>query len=418
MSSRVLILHYTPPGVIGGVEHVIEQHARLLLDRGFRVEIVAGRQADTDLPVHVIPQIDAAIPENVAIEAELAAGVVSGRFHSAREAILDRLEPLVRDVNALIAHNAFTLHFSLPLTAALWQLTSECSPPIAIAWCHDLAWVNPLYLPIMHDGYPWDLLRVRAPGVTYVTVSHERKEELEDLWDEHEPEAVVVPNGIDLYAFLRLSKRTNQLVRSLDLLDRDAILLLPVRITRRKNIQHAIRAVRVLKDRGLDVRFIVTGPTAPHHPQRSRTYLDELKALRRELDVEAEVIFLADDQGERLDDRTVSELYVLADCLFFPSESEGFGLPILEAGLAGVPAALADIPVFREVGGDEASYFALDGPPEDAADAVTKLLELPTTRLRRRVRQEYRWDVIVDRRLVPLLQSERARLQQPGSKAR
>jgi glycosyltransferase involved in cell wall biosynthesis len=41
----------------------------------------------------------------------------------------------------------------------------------------------------------------------------------------------------------------------------------------------------------------------------------------------------------------------------FPSEFEGFGLPILEAYKNDCPALLNNIPVFREVAGDSGVYF-------------------------------------------------------------
>lgn len=51
------------------------------------------------------------------------------------------------------------------------------------------------------------------------------------------------------------------------------------------------------------------------------------------------------------------------------SISEGFGLPIVEAARYGAPLLLSDIPVFREVAGEHASYF----PVGDSA-ALAKLL--------------------------------------------
>jgi glycosyltransferase involved in cell wall biosynthesis len=396
------MIHYTPPGIVGGVEQIIQRHAALFEERGITVDVAAGRSSTQDLPVHVIPEIDAAAPANVAIEHELAAGAVSPRFHDARQSIARKLTPLVDAADAVIVHNAFTLHFSLPLTAVLWQLAGAAGAAF-LAWTHDVAWINPLYIPAMHGGYPWDLLRVPAPGVHYVTVSHERKAELQRLWGDTNEPVTIVPNGVDVAGLLRLSERIRQVVDRYSLLDLDLILLLPVRITRRKNIEKAIETVRVLKDRGLEVRLIVTGPTAPHHPDRSRAYLVELKLLRSQLGLESDVVFLADDLGVTLEDTEIAELYSVSDCLFLPSESEGFGLPILEAGVLRVPVVLTRLPIFCEVGANDVSYFSLDDEPTIVADTILRAVDTPTARLRRRVRREYRWDVIVDRIMMPLL---------------
>ncbi|MGH2442842.1 MAG: glycosyltransferase family 4 protein [Chloroflexota bacterium] len=403
MATRVLIIHYTPPGIVGGVEYVMQEQVRLLSDRGFRVQVVAGRPGAKDLRAHVIPEIEAATDESAVVEEELAAGVVSPRFHRRRKIILDRLTSLAADADFLIVHNAFTLQFSMPLTAALWELAATRRYGSVVAWCHDLAWTNPLYLPAMHDGYPWDLLRVPAPNTRYVTVSVERKRQLAQIWRAHTADIRVIPNGVDVKSFLRLGTMTCDLVERYRLLDRDIVLLLPVRITRRKNIEAAIRATGCLKERGLDVMLLVSGPVAPHHPGRSAAYLDGLKRLRDERDVRDEIVFLADELGQSLDDQTVGELYSISDALLLPSMQEGFGLPILEAGISRVPVISSDIPIFREVAGGEAALFEPEGPAGAIANMILAALDTPAGRLRRRVLNEYRWDVIVDTLLLPLL---------------
>jgi mannosylglucosylglycerate synthase len=402
-ACRVLIVHYTPPGIIGGVEHIIEQHVRLLVERGIEVEIVAGRKGRAAVPVHVLPEIDAARASNVRVEQELAEGRVTPQFHTLVERIETVLEPLVRRFTSLIVHNAFTLHFSLPLTVALWRIAEQRRDRSVLAWCHDLSWTNPLYIPSMHPGYPWDLLRRPAPNTRYVTVSYERKEELETIWRGTDPPITVVPNGIDVVRVLRLSRATQEIVKRYALFDRDAVLLLPVRVTRRKNIEAGIRATRTLKDRGMDVRFLVSGPVAPHHPVRSLRYLESLKAMRRDLDVEDEIVLLTNDLGHRLSDRTVNELYTVADLLFFPSTQEGFGLPILEAGVLRAAAVVSDLAIFREVGGDNVLLFPPDAPGAVIADQIEAALRRPAARLFRRVVRQYRWDALADRLIVPLL---------------
>jgi len=59
-------------------------------------------------------------------------------------------------------------------------------------------------------------------------------------------------------------------------------------------------------------------------------------------------------------------LYKLAECFVFPSLSEGFGLPGIEAMAAGCPVVCSNIPVFKEVYGDAAVYFDPKKPKEIA----------------------------------------------------
>jgi len=49
-------------------------------------------------------------------------------------------------------------------------------------------------------------------------------------------------------------------------------------------------------------------------------------------------------------------VYRRATLLLLPSETEGFGLPIVEAMACGTPVLVSDLPVLREVGGDAADY--------------------------------------------------------------
>jgi glycosyltransferase involved in cell wall biosynthesis len=421
MGARVLIVHYTPPGVVGGVERVIQEHARLLAARECDVRIVAGRPA-AGREIVVISEIDAARPANETIDGELAAGVLSPRFHASRRSLLAQLAPLFASADSVIVHNAFTLHFNLPLTAALWELSGARRKGSTIAWCHDLAWINSLYTPVMHSGYPWSLLRIPAPDVNYVTVSHERMHELVSLWGGHNGPVSVIPNGVDVAEILHLSPPTMEIVERYRLLDREAVLLLPVRITRRKNIEAGMRAVASLVAQGMDVSFVITGPEAPHHPGRSRGYLAALKALRKELKIDEAVVFLADELGAIPDDETVYELYRVSDALLLPSATEGFGLPIVEAGLSRLPSIVSDIPVFREVGGKDVWTFELDDSADKIAMQILRAMKTPPSRLYRRVLREYRWDAIVQRQIIPLIegtasQAEEARGQITTSQA-
>lgn len=62
--------------------------------------------------------------------------------------------------------------------------------------------------------------------------------------------------------------------------------------------------------------------------------------------------------------------YQNASCVALPSLHEGFGLPVIEAHQLGRPTILADIPIFREVGGK--SRFV---PPRSVAGWTQALVE-------------------------------------------
>ena len=72
----------------------------------------------------------------------------------------------------------------------------------------------------------------------------------------------------------------------------------------------------------------------------------------------------------------IAVLYRAARLVLLPSEAEGFGLPLIEALACGAPVAASDLPVFREVAGDAASYFPVGDVPA-WAEGVSRLLADP-----------------------------------------
>jgi glycosyltransferase involved in cell wall biosynthesis len=65
---------------------------------------------------------------------------------------------------------------------------------------------------------------------------------------------------------------------------------------------------------------------------------------------------------EEVDDRQLVALYRHASLFVFPSEAEGFGLPLLDAVLFGLPTIASNRTSLPEVGGDLATYFDPTGP--------------------------------------------------------
>lgn len=74
-----------------------------------------------------------------------------------------------------------------------------------------------------------------------------------------------------------------------------------------------------------------------------------------------------------VDEADIVRLYQDAAAFVFPTRSEGFGFPALEALAAGAPVIASSIPPLLEIGGDQFVYFNPDDPLE-LADCISDLL--------------------------------------------
>lgn len=409
--ARVGLLHYTCPPIIGGVETILYEQATRLAARGHAVTVLSGRggpfpPAAGGIKLVIIPELDSKYPEVSAIRDSLDRGHVPPGFAPLQATIQRRLEPALAELDSLVVHNALSLHFNLPLTAALWKIAERGHPRI-IAWVHDLSWVNPLYRPLMQDREPWDLLRRPNPKITSVFVSGQRLDEWRELTGVDVDANHVIPNGIDPAALFKLGPAAKALVARFGLGGTDVVLLAPVRITRRKNLEWAIEAAAAVRASGRSVQLLITGPPGPHNP-RALEYVGELKRLTERLGLGESVRFLFEQastttDGYAIDAATLSDLYMLSDVVTLPSASEGFGLPLAEAAIFRVPVVCTDLPAFREVAPEGVTFVPLADGPAAFAAAVLKATESPVTRLRHHVINALSWDRIVAERIEPLL---------------
>lgn len=406
MKKPIAILHYASPPVVGGVESTIAYQARILTDLGYPVRVVSGSGAPFDdrVETRINPLFGSKHPTVLATKEQLDSGVVPPEFEALVEDQAQALREVLEGCAVCIAHNIPTFNKNLALSVALSRLKSLR----ILAWCHDLAWTNPQYLPELHDRYPWDVLRRVWGNARYVTVSEPRRTELAELLHISSDAISVITPGVDPARFFHWTATMAQIEARLSLLDADGVLLLPARLTRRKNVALGLHVLSVLRMKsGQDYRLIVTGPPGPHNPANPG-YLAELLSLRESLGLQNAAHFLYELSDPPLipDDDTMANLYQLADALFFPSVQEGFGIPLLEAGLAGLPVFCSDIPPFRHAGRDDVTYFDPERePPDVIAERIRAELEHnPSHRLRRRIRREYRWERVIRDRLLPLLE--------------
>jgi len=143
-----------------------------------------------------------------------------------------------------------------------------------------------------------------------------------------------------------------------------------------KNFEVVIDALGILKEHNLNLRFITT---LDREKTTDKVEFDKLLERSAYLDVENLWV-----RAGHIGYKHISQLYELADFFLFPSFTESFGHPMVEAMAAGLPIIAADTLVNREVCQDAGIYFE----KFDADDCASKIeLMITDNLLRKQMRQ-------------------------------
>ena len=402
----VALVHYSAPPVIGGVEFVLEEQARQFLAAGFPVEVVVGEGArfHDQIPLTVVPELSTRYQPAQEALARLSQGDPLD-FKEAAQNLTRRLAHIASDINCIIIHNILTMHFNLLATAALAGLIAQEEEKKFIAWVHDATFNDPDYAAQRRGQYPWEIISRPIPQVIYVAISQRRKEELARLFGWDEARITVVPDGVNMEAFLALDTEALRLCREFSVADLDFLALTPTRIVKRKNLELGMALVAEIKARGKRIKWFITGAPDPHNPP-SQQYFAWLKERRKALSLEDDVIFLAEFLGKSVNFSLLRSLYSLADFLLLPSRQEGFGMPVLEGALFRLPVVATNIAPFEAVGGEDVIYIGLDEEPAEAAERTLSFLEKnPSYHLRHRTLKGYTWQAVFEKHIRPLVEA-------------
>lgn len=145
--------------------------------------------------------------------------------------------------------------------------------------------------------------------------------------------------------------------------------LMSARLSPEKGIDRALRAIHILKSRGIEAELHILGEGSEK---------GKLKSLADSLGIADKIIFAGFVQDIR------PELAKAWLFLFTPTHGEGTSLALVEAMAMGIPCVAFDTPAMSEViVPDETGYLAPEGNIEALADHMQKLLE--DTELRSRL---------------------------------
>jgi glycosyltransferase involved in cell wall biosynthesis len=200
---------------------------------------------------------------------------------------------------------------------------------------------------VLHRGF--------AHADRVITVSNVMRDEIEAF---HPGSAVTtIYNGVDLRRFGALDPAAaRSMLADWSLPDR--FLLTVGHLEARKNLKVLVDAVAMLREGGRTIPLVIAGNDAGEK--------QHLEAQIARLGLGASITLVSQASDEQ-----IRALYAAAHLVVFPSNYEGFGIPVIEAMASARALVLSDIAVFRELMQDSGSFF----PPNDAAAAATAIAE-------------------------------------------
>lgn len=420
MTKRIGIVHYTGPGgTIGGVELVIDYHARLLAQAGYKVHVISGNKGTIDNANVVEHHISLLSPRNQRV-VEIQQEILSERLETSAFDLLKRdikteLTNALSDVNGCIVHNIPSMPFNFAATAAVNEVADESDIKM-VYWLHDSILLREEWKDQL-GKFPMSLLHHKSPNTVFVAPTRFRAKQLGELPEPYRIDNVqVIPNGVNIEEYIKIDQTTKELMKRLGLRFENYIIVTPVRVTPRKNIELALQVVDELKHLlgpARDIRLLVTGPPDHMATKMGMAYLQYLEEIVEKRGLREDVIFCSEVinqrrefENGRIKKWSVADVYNIADLVFIPSREEGFGLPVIEAGASRKPIFCSRIPPFQELLRDdiEGNMFDLDEHPKSIAFRIYRsYLEDKVESNFHNVIRRFDWEKVILAKLVSLL---------------
>lgn len=196
----------------------------------------------------------------------------------------------------------------------------------------------------------WAIKRIVKQAQTILAVSETTKKDLVDIYKV--PEERIIATHLAPANNVGPHASAQQVMLKYGITPGMYILFLS-RVETKKNPATLIRAFVELRRRygvGHPLKLVLAGSNG--------FGADEAIKIAKASNCVNDILFLG-----YVPDEDIPALMENALCFTFPSLGEGFGIPVLEAMLAGAPVVASDIPAVREVAGDAAIFV----PPLDIA---------------------------------------------------
>jgi glycosyltransferase involved in cell wall biosynthesis len=418
---KIGVIHYVcPEAERSGVTTVIRNHAIHLTTSGNEVTMIYGKGGGLEgINENCIRDLSPDHPEISELQGKILSRQIDEatreKFVKVKENLKRKIRAAIQGLDVVIIHNIPSMIFNFPATIAINELVGEAETKF-VFWIHDSVVLRKEWMQFLKT-WPFTELHYQHPNVVYVTITEFRAKQLSQIQDEHyRIRAVkVIPNGINVEEYEKLDETTIQLREKLGLRWGDYVILMPIRVLPRKNITLGLRIIYELKKLIGEhrVRLLITGPIDPQATINGEIYPEYLTNMIQQLNLEEDVLFIHDlimfkrlYEQDKISKWGIADAYALADLILITSEEEGFGLPVLEAGVARKPLFVSRIEPFEELLTEEidAHMFGLNDRPADIAFKIFRhfLSDIVQYNFNNTI-SKYRWSVIINEQMLPFL---------------
>jgi glycosyltransferase involved in cell wall biosynthesis len=326
-----------------GVSMEASKWAQVLTAAGHRCFWLAGELDRPSGQSHLVPEAHFKHDKNQWINKRAFGrrgrqSKVTDTIHALKTIIKVAIEEFLErfTIDLLVIENALTIPLHLPLGLALTEIIAERQIP-AIAHHHDFYWERTRFSINAVDDYLRMAFPPKLNTIEHVVINSAAQEELALRTG---ISSIVIPNVLDFEHPPEIDPEYGKAVRdSLELSQKDKIILQPTRIVQRKGIEHAIELVQHLNDPSY--KLVISHEAG----DEGFEYMEWLKTNAREHNVDLRLVNVhvadplngasaqtaAPGQTANSSPYTLWDIYPHADFITYPSLYEGFGNAFLEA---------------------------------------------------------------------------------------
>jgi glycosyltransferase involved in cell wall biosynthesis len=198
-----------------------------------------------------------------------------------------------------------------------------------------------------------------------ITVSDFTKQEILSLYPKTPAAKIaVIHNGYNTELYRPLTGEEEKIEATLDKYGlRRPYFLYVGRLEKKKNTPALIEALSLLRENNPEIKekLVLIGDASFGY--------DEVKYIIEEFNLNNEVYMPG-----WVAENDLPYIFNGASAFIFPTKHEGFGIPVIQSLACGLPTAVSDIPVLREIAGDSVLYFDQNNKQTIAA-AMAKIIQ-------------------------------------------